>query len=230
MAHNPDTTILITRPANQGMAYGLELADKFPDTKVILSPLLEIVPLQAELNFAGVHRLLFTSVNAVEIFATLTKRRDIPALCVGDKTAKAATAIGLNAISANGSIEDLRILAAAYTKENQGDFLYLRGRHVAGPLGFQARETIIYEQHENSLSPDAMLVLAAPERVIIPLFSPRTAAVFMRQIAGVSILNTCAVCISKNVAKELNTSKFAKTIIAKEPNALAVTREIAAAL
>ena len=77
--------------------------------ETIIAPLIEIVP--ANIMPAPPSRgavLLFTSSNAVRVFAELTDHRNWKVLTVGDATARAAKKIGFtDVISAGGNWTDL---------------------------------------------------------------------------------------------------------------------------
>jgi len=238
MTHNPDTCILLTRPAAQAQAYADELGKACGDNFIIVqSPLLEIEILKVPLNLSGVHHLLFTSVNGVNAFAENSDQRDIPTICVGSRTAKAATAIGLKAAQAQGTANDMIALAQELAQGLPGEFLYLRGRIAAqgvssalNTAGYTTRETVIYSQNSQNLNQSAIKVLTNQTRILVPLFSPRTAELFTAQTAGIHVQNAKIICLSQNVADRLG-DKFASEItVVSKPTAAAVTREIAASL
>lgn len=234
MAGNPDIHVLLTRPRRQAQVYAAELQGKFgPRAGVILSPLLEIVPVDSAIDLEGISHILFTSINGVEHFANRSSRRDIACLCVGEKTAAAARALGFEAEAAAGRAEDLISLAA---KRAQGaaESLYVRGRHAAGDIaaalrdqGCGVREVIVYDQVAQSLSVDAINVLRGSNPVIVPLFSQRTAARFMQEVGSVDCPNTTLICLSRNIAGVVDAEKFKELRVVANPTANDVTQEIA---
>jgi uroporphyrinogen-III synthase len=234
MAHNPAPHILLTRPAEQSAAYKSVLEAEFGTRlTIIVSPLLEIRYLATTLRLEGVAHLLFTSMNGVAAFARLSKRRDIPALCVGARTAKAAQMAGLDARSANGSVDDLIGLA----KSCAGPFLYPRGVHMARDIaaelragGQQVDEAIAYDQRPLGLTKQAEAVLTDDAPCLVALFSPRSARLFMDECQALAQHRVIAICISQNVADQLEPAHFETFVVADNPTANAVTREIAAAL
>jgi uroporphyrinogen-III synthase len=235
MSGNPAPPILLTRAALQAEAYEADLVARFGDrAQVIVAPLLRIVEVPGAVDLQGIHTLLFTSVNGVEAFATRSDRRDIPALCVGEKSAQAARDIGLAGEAAAGTAEDLFDLALKRGKGRAGGFLYLRGRHTSRDLtarlttaGHAAREQVVYDQQAVALSPAALAALKAGP-VIVPLFSPRTARLFAAEVAGMDLSASIALCISERVAAEVASLGFGHVIVTPEPTSDAVTREIAA--
>lgn len=187
----------------------------------------------AKVELAGIRHLLFTSINAVHAFVRLNEKRDIPALCVGTHTAKVAQAAGLVARSADGSASDLVALALSVT----GPFLYPRGVHMARDIASDLRasgqrvdEVVVYDQTALPLTAQARAALTDRTPCLVPLFSPRTARLFMAECRTLLPRATTAICISQNVADQLDPARFQKLIVANQPTAAAVTREIAAAL
>jgi uroporphyrinogen-III synthase len=235
MSGNPGTQILLTRAPAQADAYAATLTATFGDRlRLIRSPLLRITDVPGLVDLDGIHTLLFTSVNGVEAFAARTARRDLPALCVGEKSAEAALVAGLSARAADGTAEGLLRLALGEGLGKTGDFLYLRGRHTARDLaeklvagGCPAREQVVYDQQAVPLSDDARDALAGGP-VLVPLFSPRTARLFAAGAAGIDLDRATALCISDNVAVAIAKAGFGRVIVANDPTAESLTREIAA--
>ncbi len=238
MAGNPGIHILLTRPEDQSMVFGAELQAEFGNRiAVIHSPLISVTPVDGQIDLTGITELIFTSINAVHEFGLRSDQREIPCLCVGAKTTKAALELGLTARSANGSADDLIALAQSRGKNGDTSYLHIRGRYSVGDIaetlasmGIRAREQIVYEQKTLNLSQEAWDLLRSETRVIIPLFSPRTAKVLSRQIAPHVVRNLEAIAISRNVAETLDESRFTFIRVARQPTAAAVTREIAAIL
>ena len=80
----------------------------------------------------GTEALVFTSAHGVAAFAAASRLRDLPAYCVGARTAEAARAEGfVDARSADGDAAALaRLLAGA----PETRFFHARGENVAGDL------------------------------------------------------------------------------------------------
>jgi len=126
MAGNPDPILLLTRPLAQSLAYAEDLRAKYGrGLTVLISPLTQIVPLNAPLDLGGITGLIFTSQNGAQAFAARVAARDLPAFCVGERTAECARALGFTAMSADGSVQDLAGLIAA--QETVGKLLYTSG-------------------------------------------------------------------------------------------------------
>jgi uroporphyrinogen-III synthase len=171
---------LLTRPAAQGDRFADLLRARFGGgIRVVHSPLLAPRFLSPALP-AGWRSLIFTSETAVTAFRQLSAEPGLPAWCVGDRTAQAARAAGLNARSASGDLGDL--VAAIRASGDPGPFLYARGQDVAGALGDELKrlnisvaEVIVYHQLPQPLSASAAALLAGHDPILVPVFSPRTA-------------------------------------------------------
>lgn len=159
---------------------------------VTISPLIKIVPTGEIPSLDGVSGVIFTSVSSVEAMAD----GGLPAWCVGDATAEAARARGWQARAAGGDAEALceRVLADARRGSVKGPLLHLRGRFARGDLstrlsaaGVPTGEAIVYDQKLCGLSEDAKALLMRENPVIVPLFSPRSAAQFAAEVAQIEV-------------------------------------------
>lgn len=169
--------ILLTRPAPDSAAFAALLAERLPEVRVVISPLLRVevtgdLPAEAD-------GLIFTSRNGVRAYAALGGPAR-PCYCVGPGTAAEARAAGFEAKSAGGDVSDLEALIRA--EAPAGRWLHLHGRHVRGDLagalrraGIAAEGVAIYDQRAQPLSEEARAVLAGDAPVVAPVFSPRTA-------------------------------------------------------
>jgi uroporphyrinogen-III synthase len=176
-------TLLLTRPAEQSARFAAAFGDRFgPGWKIVLSPLTELVAIQANLSLGGISTLIFTSETAVIVFSRQSHNRSLPCWCVGARTADAARRAGFADVRhGNGNTNDLvREMIAVGV---QGPCLHPRGVHSAGDLkkvldsaGIETHEVILYDQPSSPLTPQARGLLAAPDPVLVPLFSPRAAA------------------------------------------------------
>jgi uroporphyrinogen-III synthase len=174
-------TLLLTRPEAQSRDLAGRLRARIQvDVPIVVSPILEIVPVQFDLPVDPAF-LVLTSVHGAEAVAgRKAALAGLPAWCVGDRTAEAARAAGLSAISAGGTVEDL--LALLLRERPKGPGVYLRGGHVAANLadalrtaGIDTHDVVVYDQAARSLSSEALASLARPRPVILPVYSPRSA-------------------------------------------------------
>lgn len=183
----PDAPILIvTRPAGQAAGFAKRIArDWGGPLQIILSPLIEIVPLPVDVDadLDGLEAVIFTSTNGVAQAARLPLRDGLPAYCVGDRTAQAAAAAGFSPLSGPGDAAGLRAMIIA--DRPRGMLAHIRGRHARGEIaqtltqaGYRCLDLPAYDQRALALTRAALDALAGPAPVIVPLFSPRTAALF----------------------------------------------------
>jgi len=174
--------LIITRPAPDGARFAA-LVQEAVAVDVILAPLMEIVPVDAD---CVADEVIFTSTNGVAQAARLGLHSG-RAWCVGDRTTAMAQAAGFDAVSAQGTVEDLltMILAAGPT----GNLAHVRGKEARGNLaarlrtsGVQCRDVIAYEQRAVALTQETKKRIEGAEPTIVPLFSPRTAGLLIEQV------------------------------------------------
>lgn len=220
-------TLLLTRPEAQATAFAADFAMRFgPDVPVIISPILRIVPVATRLSLDGVTGLIFTSGRAVARFAQLSDNRALPAYCVGERTAALARKAGLTArvagTDAQAALDFLR------AEPPGGRLLHLRGRHSRGDIAAELRaadqpcdEVIVYDQQEQQLDRAAQALLAGRTPVLLPLFSPRSAAIVSGQIHQAAAPVAVA-AISRATMAAWTGPVPALTRIAAHPNASAM--------
>lgn len=217
--------LVLTRPKDRSASFWATVDSTLPGKFTpVFSPLLTIVPRPQPVDLDGVQGLLFTSGQAVRIFAEISDARDIPALCVGRATTQAARSIGLRATSAEGTADDLLALAQGVFRPTGGAILHLRGKHTTKSLrdrllkgGFDARESVIYEQRAESLSADALDAMHSGA-CVVPLFSPRTGTIFAREIANSKPATIRVVAISDATADTVKNAGVNEIMIANSPN------------
>lgn len=190
------------------------------------SPLIRIDPLPSDFSLKGITLLLFTSVNGVEQYARKTTNRDIPALCVGKTTQKAAIAIGLQAKHANGTAQNLLDATLKACDPKTANVLYVSGAEVAFDLvsalhsgGIRASQAALYRQTALPLCAKA-LALLSENPVIVPVFSANSAKMLLNTLKETRPTDLEVLCISPNVAK-----LFAGTIVSKIHTACKPSRE-----
>ncbi|MEM9049781.1 MAG: uroporphyrinogen-III synthase [Pseudomonadota bacterium] len=226
--------LLLTRPLAQAQSFAARaVAACSGRVRPIIWPLIRIEDEPVALALDGVQALLFTSSNAVQAFARLSDRRDLPALCVGDVSAAAARAVGLTASSAQGDVGALARLAAAAYLPGAGAYMHLRGHDMAGDLagalraeGIHVREAVVYAARPAMTVPDmAATALTGRQPKIVTIFSPRTArlfAGFAGQAADTgaawALQEAVAVAISRAAADPLTDLGFAGLMVAARPD------------
>ncbi len=218
--------VLLTRPLEDSRALAEDLAAE--GIAAELWPLTAIRPLAGAVALpAGTEALLFTSAHAARAFAGLSARRDLPALCVGAKTAAVARGLGFSgAIPAGGDAEALSRLASA---TGFGRFFHPRGRDVAGDIagalraqGLAVAEAVLYAAEETGPPPAPVAhALAAGEIGLVTIWSRRNAEIFARRMAAPGALSpeTAALAISEAAADPLRALPLARVCVASEQNA-----------
>ncbi len=187
----------------------------------LVSPLLTVRSLPAELDLTGVAALAFTSTNGVRAFAAREPERGLPVFAVGDTTAKAARLAGFAAVqSANGDVIDLcRLIVAA---KPEGLILNPGGRERAGDMvgylsrhGLPARAVALYDTPAAETLPEAALEARAVDAVL--LHSPRGATILAARTAPFDLSEMTAFGFSAHCLRPLRTLGFAKLVKAERP-------------
>jgi uroporphyrinogen-III synthase len=231
---NPSApTLLLTRPAAQARRFAHEAQARLgPFAQVIVSPLMEIVPTEPFPAVPEEAELAFTSENAVAVAAPRLGATGRRAWCVGDRTAAAARAAGFDAVSAGG---DAAALAALIARAGpSGEILHLSGRHQRGDLaaqlaqaGLSARRVPVYDQAARPLSAPARAALEGPAPVLVPLFSPRSAALLSQQMAPGARAPLLVAALSPAVASAWTGPEPESLEVAERPDADALLAALA---
>ena len=160
---------LLTRPEAQSRDFATALTG----VEVLISPILRIeaLPLDRQ-RVASAPGLIFTSANAVGFAGPGDGK---PALCVGAQTAEAASAAGYDVITGPGNADGLIPLL-----KGRGDWLHLHGRHRSQILPVQS--LAVYDQIEQPLRAEALAAAQDTRPLILPLFSPRSAALLSKAL------------------------------------------------
>ncbi len=184
MRHNHAATLLMTRPEMSSHRFITQLAKRGVVLEYCISPALSIVPVTHDIDISAFGAVIFTSQNGVAHGPHGSGRL---AYCVGDQTAEAARTKGYEVLSADGAADDLIDLVARHAPDHR--LIHIRGTHSRGRIaqslqnmGFLCEEVIAYDQIDRPLSPEAQSLLAGGKPVILPLFSPRSAAIVGQQV------------------------------------------------
>lgn len=212
------TSLLITRPHASAARFIARLAEDIrQNVTIVTSPLLEIVPTGVQPDLAGYAGVIFTSSNAVTLAPEGNQKL---AYCVGHLTAENAKITGWTVSAHEKTAEDL----VAYLSEMApaGPLLHLAGRHRRGDIaarltamGIETKVQILYDQKLMPLSEQAHALLQAEGRVLVPLFSPRSAAQFIDQVPHLH--NVIIVAMSDAVAQCCRGLGAAHVLIAAAP-------------
>ena len=173
-----------------------------PVEGAVVSPALSIKPLGPVVELPAGVAAIFTSRHGV---GRVSAPAGSLAFCVGDATADAAKAQGFDAVSAEGTVEDLLTRLAGVPPETP--LAYFRGTHTRTDLarrlkdlGRDVVEHVVYDQPAQSPSAEAKALLAGDQPVVVPLFSPRTASIVLGW-AGNARAPLQAVALSDAVAE-----------------------------
>ena len=207
---------------------------------IILSPLMRIAWLGDTDGPPVAGAVIFTSENGVQGFVRNWPDWRGQAWCVGARTAQAAQAAGLRTRTGPGTAEGLVSAIVATGGASAAPLVHFRGEHARGAVaqqlraaGLQASERVIYRQAAQPLNAQACAALGWKGRLIVPLFSPRSARIFADEVArygagGGADLHLIA--MSKAVAQALGGSDAAEMAahihLASHPDAGAMLDEI----
>lgn len=237
MARQSAIPVLITRPEPQASRFAADLREAFGDAVIpVHTPLMEEVLLSPTLPQGPFAAVVLTSETGVRAAVQLRDAgQPLPkrAFCVGDRTAAVARAAGFDALSAAGAVADLAQLILS--QPDEGPLLCLGGQDRAGDLlsllpGRQMANFVVYAQKERPLSAAAQAVLAAPGPVLVPLFSPRTARLFVQALPKTHLAQLLPVVISDNAAAALPADLAAVAQVAERPDAPGMIAAISRAL
>ena len=219
-------TILITRPEPGGSRFAEQLRDAQVDLQICLSPVLRILPEAGDIPLDGVRGLIFTSQYGVAEYAARTSVRDLPGFAVGGATAEAAQAVGLAVSDGGGDAEAL--VAHIIAQRPRGPLLHLRGSVAAGDVvgdlsaaGIETRAAVLYRQEAAAPAPEAQSLLAGSAPVIVPFFSPRSAALWFAQGAAQAHPPLVILALSAAVARAVPEGA-GTVLVAARPDAQAM--------
>jgi uroporphyrinogen-III synthase len=222
--------VLLTRPRDDSEALALLL--RAQGHQVVVSPVLEIQFCDGpDLSLDGVRAILATSANGIRALARRTARRDVPVFAVGPQTAVAAQQVRFTQVkSADGDAVALANAVQSWAAPEAGALLYAAGQDRRSDLarilldrGYTVDVAVVYQAIEQP-APNlvAVAALAANEIDAVMLFSPRSAAGFVRQVQSRGLGQDCAgmiaLCISADVANALAPLTFRELRIAALPN------------
>ena len=217
-------TLIVTRPEPGGAAFAQAVG-----RPAILSPVMAPVFLQVTLPPALA--LILTSPTAVEALRRLGQPTPRLAFCVGDATARAAQAIGLQAESAAGDAEAL--LALLLTRRPEGPLLHICGTETRGDLaarltaaGLPCTACVIYDQRPSPLTPAAVAALEGVAPVILPVFSPRSAMLLAAELARVAAQAPLWVAAISEAAAEPLRARAERLAVAPKPDSAAMAATV----
>lgn len=185
VATPPPPTVLLTRPRDRAAAFAASLP---PGTNVIMAPLMRIEPL-AHVLPVQVDALIFTSAHAPALMSGGGLPAGLVAWCVGAETVKAAKRAGFDARDGGRTVADF--IAMANRLEDAGHLVYGRGRHQSADLAADLRslghvvaEVVLYDQVATGFDAEAARAISAAERLVMPVFSRRSARILADALRG----------------------------------------------
>jgi uroporphyrinogen-III synthase len=235
--------ILLCRPVEEAQADAATLtACGWP---VCIEPMLTIAPvadpLWPEHPQHGFDALALTSPRAAVLVARSLQERGWPApptYVVGDATARAAVAAGLNVVG-NASADSAalaQLLARSLAGRRGASVLHACGAESAGDMaahlaanGMTLARVVLYQaQARTALSSAAAQAIGSGSIAYALLYSPRTAAILVgcMQQACVSGRGIAALCLSPAVAEAAQSRpasvSWKRLLVATHPNAKAL--------
>lgn len=204
--------MIVTRPEPKGAAFAAGLRAYLSDVNVVLSPAFDIVQTSVSTDLGNLEGVVFTSAHGVGAV-------DLPvglrAWCVGEKTAAAAVAAGFDVVVGPGDAAGL--LDVINRRSRRGLLAHIRGRHTRGDvaetltkMGISCLDIVAYDQCLRDLSSDALAILKGENPVVLPLFSPRTAAILASQGPFTAPLH---LVVMSDAVKRAATGLCAETVI-----------------
>lgn len=185
--HRPP--LLLTRPVSASARFAAAFRAQFgADWPIVLSPLMETLWKSPVIDLYGVTALIFSSENAVNGYCRLQTGRNLRAWCVGARTAETARLAGFDAVEGPGDAAGLADIILRV--DEGGRMLWPRGRQVAfdiaDRLNRAGKETVsvtVYDQQTLMPTSAARTLMAGSDPVLLPLFSPQSAALVQAAFA-----------------------------------------------
>lgn len=209
--------LLLTRPHAASSSFATMVQH---DVEIVISPLIDIIPVGEAPTLAAGAGAIFTSRNGIVMTGN-----DRSAWCVGQRTTLAAQSKGWHATYAGGTASDL--VATLIATPPVQPLVHLRGTHSRGDVaerlqkaGLPVTETVVYDQVALPLSDEARAALDGEVPVIVPLFSPRSAALFASRPPGRA--RVVLIAMSADVAARLAPYTSDAIQVAAEPTAQAM--------
>ena len=220
-------TVLITRPQPQAGRLGDWLTGQ--GVQVVLSPLMRLTFPDVALPQGPFASVILTSEAGA--LAATRLQRDLPdrAYCVGERTAEAARKAGFDAHALGATAEEMLIALAA----EQGPFLCLRGHDATTDIaarlsarGQTAAAAVMYDQQAQPLSDEALALLCGPGDVVVPLYSTRSARLFLAARPQESRARLHLCLIAPAILQALPPDLQDRAIIATQPDGPAMRAAI----
>ncbi len=222
-APNPQIPLILTRPLTRARAFydGLP-AEMQARLLPVFSPLVDIVPRDVAVPIGSKDAAIFTSQSAVAAGPDGAGR---VAYCVGPATTRAAEARGWQAQQVGHDADSL--VAGLISHPPAAQLVHVSGAHTRGEVavrlgraGLTVNHIVVYDQVLRPLKPAACEAITRESRVIVPLFSPRTAIQFAKTAPRATSI--CVAALSPAVAEAAAPIALGGLRIASAPNASAL--------
>ncbi|WP_251363709.1 uroporphyrinogen-III synthase [Epibacterium ulvae] len=191
------------------------------DLQLVVSPLLQIVPVAFDADWSKYRGVVFSSANGV--IQALEHPTRLDAFCVGARTTEIATQHGWRATCAGQTAGQL-VQTLLCDDGVTGPLVHLHGQHTRGDIagqlmnnGIRCDHYVVYDQILQPLTADARTSLSNNKRHIVPLFSPRTAQQFAYECETAE--NIFFIAMSEAVAEPLKSLDYMELQISQAPDA-----------
>lgn len=229
MFRQSQATILLTRPLLQSQRFAVEIGG------ALISPLMEPEFLTPAIPRQTYSAIILTSETGAEAAQRISASGfPLPnlAYCVGNRTATAAQGAGFQTRSAQGNAEDL--LSLILQDRNPERLLFIRAADTAGNLqdrlilaGIDTVSVIAYRQNPVPLTPDATALLRQNDPVILPIFSPRSAVLLVKELTRIGATAPIHLAALSPAVAAAFEWPSALTQIATHPNSAAMIQAVA---
>ena len=228
-ANGQRSVILVTRPKTQAGLFADDLAGR--GYEAFVEPMSIIEPLDFHVPDLGYYQgLIFTSANALEIYAQAHKDRSLPVYVVGRQTQEMAYEHGFKKVySARGNAANLADYIKGHVPDMKCPLLHVRSTHVAYPLkealqntGYNVGQLIVYDAPMVEAFSDEGCAFLENGRVqAVTFFSRRTAENFLKLIEGAGLTEVLAgikaLCLSKSVLQCVRPELWQGAYVADKP-------------
>jgi uroporphyrinogen-III synthase len=237
LSHNPGgplqrnrPTLLLTRPEAASSRFLQDFrATLGSDWPAVIAPLMQTRFFDAAIPDCA--NIVFTSETAVRAVERLSAGRRPLAWCVGPRTQAAARDAGFLTRSGPGNAQDLADVIIAAKAE--GAFFCPAAPDQAFEMaqklkwaGIETIEAILYAQEACPPNAEAVALLGASGRVLLPLFSARSARLASAAFVGHTAPLFVA-AISDQVASDARALGPERMVVAQTPDAPALIAAIA---
>ncbi|WP_224824242.1 uroporphyrinogen-III synthase [Cognatishimia sp. MH4019] len=220
--------LILTRPAARSEEFAAALpAEIATRVRIHIAPVLAIKQIGTVPDLTAYRAVIFSSASAVGL---MTPPSAMPAFCVGRRTTQAATEAGFAARFSGETADE--VVATLQRAKPDGPLIHLHGQHTRGDIvkrlssaGIETISAPIYAQDEVALPAEIVTLLKSSPASLVPLFSPRSATLFVEQI-GQPPKTLHLVALSSAVAEAIPRHWGVPVHVADAPDAAAICAKI----